>query len=248
MLAEMGHHIGAKEYPEFTGIRSRIYLIDAGPVLLGPMSKVAQAEATKVLGKLGVQIITGVAVKDYADGKVILDNGTAIPTKSLIWTSGVIAREVSGLPEGSTGRGRRILVDAFNKVKGTVNIFAIGDICYQDTDPQYPNGHPQLAQVAIQQGKLLAHNLQQFIAKQPIRPFIYVNKGSMAIISKYKAVADLPKFSFKGLLAWFVWLFIHIIPLVGFRNKAKLAFSWFYSFITNNPTLRLIIRPKERIS
>lgn len=248
MLAEMGHHIGAKEYPEFTGIRSRIYLIDAGPVLLGPMSKVAQAEATKVLGKLGVQIMTGVAVKDYADGKVILANGTAIPTKSLIWTSGVIAREVPGLPEGSTGRGRRILVDAFNKVKGTTNIFAIGDICFQDTDPQYSNGHPQLAQVAIQQGKLLAHNLQQFIAKQPIRPFIYVNKGSMAIISKYKAVADLPKFSFKGLLAWFVWLFIHIIPLVGFRNKAKLAFSWFYSFITNNPTLRLIIRPKEKIS
>jgi NADH dehydrogenase len=247
MLAEMGHHIAAKEYPEITDIQSRIYLIDAGPVLLGPMSRTAQEEATKVLHKLGVQITTGVAVKDYTDGKVLLANGDAIPTKSLIWTSGVIAREVPGLPEGATGRGRRILVDEYNRVKGTGNIFAVGDICFQTSDKNYPNGHPQLAQVAIQQGKLLAFNLKQVILHKPMRAFSYVNKGSMAIISKYKAVADLPKFSFKGLLAWFVWLFIHIIPLVGYRNKAKLAFSWFWSFITNNPTLRLIIRPGESI-
>lgn len=246
MLAEMGHHIAAKEYPEITGIQTRIHLVDAGPVLLGPMSKTAQDEAAKVLRKLGVTVTTGVAVKDYVDGKVLLGDGTVIPTKSLIWTSGVVAREVLGLPDGVVGRGRRISVDEYNTVKDTHDIFALGDICFQTTDQQYPNGHPQLAQVAIQQGKLLAENLKRRVAGKPMQAFSYVNKGSMAIISKYKAVADLPKFSFKGLFAWFVWLFIHIIPLVGFRNKAKLAFSWFWSFITNNPTLRLIIRPEKK--
>ncbi len=246
MLAEMGHHIAAKEYPEITDMQTRIHLVDAGPVLLGPMRKTAQDEAAKVLGNLGVTITTSVAVKDYVDGNVILGNGTIIPTKSLIWTSGVIAREVLGLPDGVVGRGRRITVDAYNTVKDTNNIYALGDICFQTTDQQYPGGHPQLAQVAIQQGKLLAENLKRSIGGKPMQTFSYVNKGSMAIISKYKAVADLPKFSFKGLFAWFVWLFIHLIPLVGYRNKAKLAFSWFWSFITNNPTLRLIIRPEKK--
>jgi NADH dehydrogenase len=138
------------------------------------------------------------------------------------------------------------LVDEFNKVKGTKNIYAIGDICLQTTDKNYPNGHPQLAQVAIQQGRLLGENLTRMASGEPMKAFEYNNKGSMAIISKYEAVADLPKVSFTGFFAWLIWLFVHIIPLVGFRNKVKLAFSWFWSFITNNPTLRLIIRPKKQ--
>ncbi|GAC1396972.1 MAG: NAD(P)/FAD-dependent oxidoreductase [Sediminibacterium sp.] len=246
MLAEMGHHITAKEYPEMTGMRARIHLIDAAPALLSPMSKTAQAEAVKVLRKLGVRIKLNAAVKDYKDGKVILGNGETIDTYSLIWTSGVTAREVAGLPAEAIGRGRRIRVDAFNAVTGSANIFALGDLCLQTTDQNYPNGHPQLAQVAIQQGKLLASNLKNALDNRPLHAFSYRNKGSMAIISKYKAVADLPNFSFKGFFAWFVWLFIHIIPLVGFRNKVRLAFGWFWSFITNNPTLRLIIRPGKQ--
>jgi NADH:ubiquinone reductase (H+-translocating) len=112
-------------------------------------------------------------------------------------------------------------------------------------DPKFPNGHPQLAQVAIQQGKLLAKNFIRLQQGKPLVPFRYHDKGSMAIIAKYKAVVDLPKGFFKGFLAWLVWLFIHLIPIAGYRNKMKLAYNWFWSFITNDPTLRLIIRPKK---
>ena len=246
MLAEMGQTITAREYPEIKSVQSRIHLIDAAPHLLGPMSKTAQDAALKVLSKLGVRIKLNIAVKDYKDGNVIMSDGESIPTNSLIWTSGVTGREVPGLPAEMIGRGRRILVDEFNKVKEASNIYAIGDICLQTTDTNYPNGHPQLAQVAIQQGTLLAKNLKKTAYGKIIKGFGYNDKGSMAIISKYEAVADLPKVSFTGFFAWLIWLFVHIIPLVGFRNKVKLAFSWFWSFITNNPTLRLIIRPKKQ--
>jgi len=246
MLAELGQNIAVKEYPEIQDFGSHLYLIDAGSELLSPMSKKAQVEATRVLTNLGVHIILNTAVKDYVDGKVVLADGRTIESCSLIWASGVIAREVPGLPKEVIGRGRRIFVDEVNRVQGFSNIFAVGDLCFQTTDKAFPNGHPQVAQVAIQQGERLAKNLVRLHKGEPVKPFVYNDKGSMAIISKYKAVADLPKFSFKGFFAWLVWLFIHIIPLIGFRNKVKLAFSWFWSFITNDPTLRLIIRPKTK--
>ena len=246
MLAEMGQTIVAKEYPEIKRGNSRIHLVDASSHLLGPMSKKAQDAAFKVLSELGVQIKLNKTVKDYQDGNVIMADGETIASHSLIWTSGVIAREVPGISPDKIGHGRRILVDAYNKVKNSNNIFAIGDICLQTTDKNYPKGHPQLAQVAIQQGRLLGENMRRMESNETLKPFSYNNKGSMAIISKYEAVADLPKVSFTGFFAWLIWLFVHIIPLVGFRNKVKLAFSWFWSFITNNPTLRLIIRPKKQ--
>lgn len=245
MLAEMGQEIVTKEYPELTRGNSRILLVDASPHLLGPMSKKAQDAAYKVLKDLGVQIELNTTVSDYVDGEVIMKNGQKIPTETLIWTSGVVARTIPGITPEQLGKGRRILVDEFNKVKNSPNIYAIGDICLQTTDKNYPNGHPQLAQVAIQQGKNLGENLKRIAEGKAGKPFEYHNKGSMAIISKYEAVADLPKVSFTGFFAWLIWLFVHIMPLVGFRNKIKLAFSWFWSFITNNPTLRLIIRPKK---
>ncbi len=245
MLAEMRKNILLKDYPELNNVRGHIYLIDAGPTLLGPMSKKSQAEAYQVLEKLGVKIILNTAVKDYANQSVVLANGSIIPAATVVWSSGVIAREAPGLPQTSIGRGRRILVDEFNKVKDSTNIYAIGDICYQTTDGAFPNGHPQLAQVAIQQGQLLGENLRRLKAGNAMRPFKYNNKGSMAIIAKYKAVVDLPKGFFKGFFAWLVWLFIHIIPIAGFRNKLKLAYNWLWSFITNDPTLRLIIRPRK---
>jgi NADH:ubiquinone reductase (H+-translocating) len=246
MLAEMGTHIMKKEYPEITDLKTHIHLIDAGPVLLAPMSKKAQEEATQVLKDLGVKIRLNMAVKDYVDGKVILANGETIETNTLIWASGVTGRQIPGLPAEVIGRGRRVLVDEYNMVKGTSNIFALGDICLQTTDKDFPNGHPQVAQVAIQQGKLLAANLRRKLDGQPLKPFNYVDKGSMAIIAKYKAVADLPKVSFTGFFAWLIWLFIHIVPIAGFRNKVKLAFNWLWSFSTNDPTLRLIIRPRDQ--
>src|SRR5690606_25519161 len=235
-----------KDYPEIKDFRSRLYLVDAGTELLSPMSKKAQQEAYDVLKRLGVQIILDKAVKDYDNGTVFLSDGTTIETNSLIWASGVIANEVPGLQKEVIARGRRIMVDEYNRVQGAVNIFAIGDICVQTTDKNFPKGHPQLAQVAIQQGKLLAENLKRMHNGEALKAFKYKDKGSMAIISKYKAVADLPKFSFKGFFAWLLWLFIHIIPLIGFRNKIELAFSWFWNFVTNDPTLRLIIRPRKK--
>jgi len=245
MLAEMGSNIIAKDYPTVRKGTAKIYLVDSGTELLGPMSKKSQEEAHKILKKLGVQILLNTAVKDFTDDKVILGNGSSINTSTLIWSTGVIAREAPGLPAESITRGRRILVDEFNKVNNTDNIYAIGDQSFQTADPDYPNGHPQLAQVAIQQGKLLAANLINLADGKPMKAFKYTNKGSMAIIAKYKAVVDLPKAFFKGFFAWIVWLFIHIIPIAGFRNKGKLAFNWFWSFITNDPTLRLIIRPEK---
>lgn len=245
MLAEMGQYIARKEYPEITDLRSHIHLIDASPALLGPMSKVAQTEAYQVLRKLGVQVQLNMAVKDYRDGEVYLANGERIPTNVLIWTSGVTGRPLPGLDPQVFSRGKRVKVDEINRVEGTENVFAIGDISLQITDKAYPTGHPQLAQVAIQQGVLLAENLKRLARNQQPRPFAYHNKGSMAIISKFKAVADLPQVSFKGFFAWLIWLFIHIIPIAGFRNKFKLAVNWFWSFMTNDPTLRLIIRPRR---
>ncbi len=245
MIAEMGQYIAEREYPEINRSFSNIYLIDALPVLLSPMSKIAQEAAYTKLKKLGVKIILNVAVKDYTDAKVILADGRVIETETLIWTSGVIGREVKGLPEESIGKGRRILVDAYNKVQGLDNVYAVGDLCLQMTEEKYPKGHPQLAQVAIQQGKNLGKNLKRIEDEKILVPFRYNDKGSMAIISKFNAVVDLPKFSFKGFPAWLTWLFIHIIPLVGFRNKIRLAFDWLRLFITNNPSIRLILRPKK---
>ncbi|RZK75794.1 MAG: NAD(P)/FAD-dependent oxidoreductase, partial [Pedobacter sp.] len=246
MLAEMGSNIVMKDYPTARRGTGKIFLVDAGESLLGPMSKKSQDEAFKVLNKLGVNIYLNTLVKDYVDDKVVLGNGESINSATLIWASGVIAREVPGLEPEMIGRGRRILVDGYNKVIGTENIYAIGDQCMQLADPGFPQGHPQLAQVAIQQGKLLAENLLRiYNGKQP-ELYRYNDKGSMAIIAKFKAVVDLPKGFFKGFFAWIVWLFIHIIPIAGFRNKGKLAFNWFWSFITNDPTLRLIIRPQKK--
>ncbi|MEJ7769796.1 MAG: NAD(P)/FAD-dependent oxidoreductase [Chitinophagaceae bacterium] len=246
MLAEMGRNIVSKDYPEATPGVGKIYLVDAGPTLLGPMSKKSQEEAYSVLRKLGVQIFLNTAVKDYLDDKVVLANGESISTGTLVWASGVVAREAPGLAKESFTSGRRIRVDEYNRVEGTANIFAIGDQCFQASDKNFPGGHPQLAQVAIQQGKLLASNFKNMAESKVMKAFVYNDKGSMAIIAKFKAVVDLPKGFFKGFLAWLVWLFIHIIPIAGFRNKAKLAFNWFWSFVTNDPTLRLIIRPDKK--
>jgi len=246
MLAEMGRNIISKDYPEVIQGIGRIYLIDGGLTVLAPMSSKAQNEAHKVLSKLGVKIILNTLVKDYLDEKVILSKGENINSATLIWASGVVAREVNGLPKEAITHGRRIAVNKINQLEEYENIFSIGDQCFQTSDKKYPNGHPQVAQVAIQQGKLLASNLISLLNNRPVQAFVYHNKGSMAIISKFKAVVDLPKGFFRGFLAWLVWLFIHIIPLVGFRNKIKLAFNWLWSFITNDPVLRLIIRPDEK--
>jgi NADH dehydrogenase len=245
MMAEMGRNIVAKDYPEARPGTGNIFLVNGGPALLGPMSKNAQDEALGTLKKLGVKIIPNTRVTDYANETVSLSDGSTIRSATLIWASGVIGCPVNGFPAETFAPGRRLFVDDINRVRGYDNIFAIGDQCYQTSDAPYPNGHPQLAQVAIQQGTHLAKNLLNIVQGRHAKPFRYNDKGTMAIISKYKAVVDLPRGFFRGFFAWLVWLFIHIIPLVGFRNKLKVASNWFSSFITNDPTLRLIIRPED---
>ncbi|MFP3834571.1 NADH dehydrogenase [Chryseobacterium oleae] len=245
MLAEMGKYIAQKEYPEIKLSLSNLYLIDALPTLLSPMSTMAQKTSYKTLTELGVKILLNVSVKDYTDNKVFLSDGTVIETETLIWTSGVIGREVPGIPKEKIGKGRRILVDEYNRVEEHTYIYALGDIALQLTDKLFPNGHPQLAQAAIQQAKNLGKNLIRLQEGKELIPFTYNDKGSMAIISKFNAVVDLPGFSFKGFLAWLTWLFIHIIPLVGFRSKIRLSLDWFRLFITNNPSIRLILYPKK---
>jgi NADH dehydrogenase len=247
VMAETVRKIGPKEYLEIPQGTVKIYLIQGTGELLKTMSKKAQEEAFHVLNSMGVIIILNTRVVDYVNGHVMLDKGEPIPTNALIWTSGVIGTRIDGFPEEAFGNGRRLFVDEHLAVKGTSNVFALGDIGLDTQQKEYPEGHPQLAQVAIQQGKYLAKNFRTSLQLKNWKPFKYVERGTMAIISKYEAVADLPTFSFAGFVAWLLWLFIHLIPIAGFKNKINLVLSWAWAFITNNPTLRLIIRPQVEI-
>lgn len=248
ILAEMKNGIYKKEYPELIGKPGGIYLVDAGTKVLGPMSQQAQDYSYEALQKKGIRILLNKRVKDYVDGQVIFaeGEGESIPTYTLIWTAGVIATELPGLPAEIIGRGRRVLVDAYNKIQGMENIYAVGDISFQTTDPAFPNGHPQLAQVAIQQGINLAHNLRN-MSNGTLKPFIYNDKGSMAIIGKAEAVADIGKLHFKGFFAALIWGFIHVWSLISYRNRFKTFFNWLGVWFTRDVAMRFIFRPGRKL-
>jgi NADH dehydrogenase len=247
MFAEMRKSIFQKEYPELGTTASNIYLVDGGPALLAPMSKESQKDTLEALTSLGVMVQLNTQVVDYVDDTVFLSNGETIQTKNLIWAAGVSAKIFDGIPTESYGRGNRMATDAFNKVNGTDNIYAIGDTCIQVTDTDFPNGHPQVAQVAIQQGLNLAENFKLLIRNKPMVPFKYNDKGSMAIIGKNKAVVDLPKpkLHFKGFFAWAIWLFIHLVSLITYRNRIKTFFNWMIAYFAKDQSLRMIIRPDK---
>jgi NADH:ubiquinone reductase (H+-translocating) len=248
MFAEMKNGILRKEYPNLTGKGGEIYLVDGIGVVLAPMSPESQQDTFEALTKLGVKIKFNYQVKDYADGKVLFTNGESIATKSLIWAAGVTASVFEGLPPETFGRGRRMLVDEYNKVKGTENIYAIGDTCLQTTDIHFPNGHPQVAQVAIQQGINLAKNFQAQANGKAIKAFTYNDKGSMAIIGRNKAVVDLPKpkLHMKGFIAWLAWLFIHLLSLITYRNRVRTFWNWMIAYFTKDQSMRMIIRPARK--
>jgi len=247
MLAEMKKYVFAKDYPELNISQIKIFLVDASPTLLSPMSKKSQQYTYDTLTKSGVTVKLDVSVKDYVDDTVILSNGDKIETKILIWAAGVTSRIFEGVPKESYGRGRRLLVDEHNKVKGVDAIYAIGDTCLQTTDKNFPEGHPQLAQVAIQQGKRLAKNLVVQEKQKAMKPFAYYDKGSMAIIRRNKAVADLPKgLFFRGFIAWAMWLFIHLLSLINYRNRIKTLYNWTAAYFTRDQSLRMIIRPSRK--
>ncbi|MFA6083495.1 NAD(P)/FAD-dependent oxidoreductase [Mucilaginibacter sp.] len=247
MIAEIKKNIFLKEYPELKNIESKIYIVDGGKSLLGPMSDKSHDDAFKVLSGLGVEIILNTHVSDFRDRQVKLSTGEIIPAKVLIWAAGVTADIYQGIPESCIGPGKRIIVDRFNKIKDTEHIYAIGDCSIILEDTVYSKGHPQLAQVAIQQGRNLAANFSLAAKGKPINPFIYVDKGEMAIIGREHAVVDLFKhrFHLRGFIALFAWLAVHLVSLVNAANKFRTLFSWIVAYLSKDQSLRMIYRPES---
>ena len=247
-LAEMKNAILHKDYPDLDISRMQINLIQSGDRILNTMTQQSSAAAERYLTDLGVKVCKNIRVTGY-DGKTITTNSpTTFETATVIWTAGVMGNTPDGIPAASfVEKTERYRVDAFNQVAGYDNIFAIGDIALMATEP-FPLGHPMLAQPAMQQGKLLAQNLISRSKGLPMKPFVYNDKGSMATIGRNKAVVDLPRRHFHGVFAWFVWMFVHLISLIGFKNKAVVFTNWAYNYIRFDREGRLIIRPYKRKS
>lgn len=242
-FAEMKKDILPRDYPRMNFEDLKIILISATSSPLAMMSGDSQNSSQKYLKELGVEFISEDLVTDYDGDKVFLKSGKQIPSNNVIWAAGVTGNNIDGL-EDAIYKGNRYIVDRFNKVKGYENIFAIGDIAYMET-PLYPNGHPQMANVAINQGKNLAKN---FLRKKTSdwNPYEYDDKGSMATIGKHKAVVDLPKFKFQGIFAWYLWMFLHLMLILSVRNKIAIFFNWMWSYFNKDSSLRLIILPTKK--
>jgi len=246
MLAEMRRNILHKDYPEFLSAdtEGHIYLVDGAEVLLKPMSPHSQTETLRALGGLGVEVRLNMQVKDYDGDRVTFANGESIQTRTLIWAAGVTGNVFEGIPAQCYGRGRRLITDEFNRLRGFDYIYAIGDTCIQDHEPAFADGHPQMAQVAIQQGRNLADNFRRLALNLPPKPFAYYDKGSMAIIGRNKAVADLSeRIQFAGFIAWCMWIFVHLFSLIRIRNKFTTLINWVAAYLTKDQALRMIVRP-----
>lgn len=243
MFAEMRKNVILKEYPQFAGSGARIYLVDAAPGVLVSMSKKSQENTYNDLVKIGVDVRLNTQVKDFDGEMVTFTNGETIETRTLIWAAGVTAIRFDGLPDEAFGRGNRLVVDAHNRLSGFDTIFAVGDTAFTTADPGFPGGHPQVAQVAIQQAQNLAKNLRASLSERSLSAFRYADKGSMAIISRNKAVADISRLHFKGFIAWFMWLFVHLMSLINYRNRLTTLFNWAWAYFTKDQSLRFIIRP-----
>ncbi len=245
MLADLRKHSLPKDYPELRGTGAEIYLVDGGEHLLAPMSAASQNDTFNALKKAGVVIKLKTQVRDFVNDEVILSTGEKIESKNLIWTAGVTAMAFDGIPTSSYGRAKRMLTDPFNKVIGLDDVYAIGDTSLQTHEKEYPNGHPQLAQVSIQQGKLLAANFKALAAGRQPEPFRYKDLGTMAVIGRNRAVCDLPHHvHFKGFIAWFLWLFVHLVSLISYRNRIKTLYNWMVAYIYKDQSLRFIVRPR----
>ncbi len=239
-LAELRKHILPKDYPDLDFSQMNIYLIEGNDRLLNGMSNHAGEGALIYMKKLGVQVMLNTRVEAYDKELVQLNDGT-IESATVIWSGGVRGNVIDGI-NGQAVERSRILVDEFNRVKGEEHVFAIGDVAMMQTD-ELPYGHPMLAPVAMQQGVHLAKNLKGLMKGEKMKPFQYLDKGSMATVGKNKALVDMPgKLHFKGLFAWIIWMFIHILYLIGFRNKLITLNNWIWSYVTYDKGARLIIR------
>ncbi|MFD1255319.1 NAD(P)/FAD-dependent oxidoreductase [Mucilaginibacter terrae] len=240
-FAELKNHVLSKDYPELKKEEMQVYLVDFLPKVLGPMSEDSSAKAKGYLEKMGVNLMLGVKVESYDGTELKFEGGKVIRTKNVVWSAGVMGVVPEGISEDLLVKGNRIKTDEICRVVGTSNIFAIGDVGASVTEAT-PNGHPGVAQVAIQQGKKLAENLVHLIKGEPTEAFKYNDLGSMATIGRNKAVADLGKIKLSGFIAWLTWMFIHLISLLGFKNKVITFIAWLGSYMTYNGGTRLIIR------
>jgi len=220
-----------------------IHLIESGPQLLGTMSAESSSFAMKFLKEMEVNVWVNTRVTGYDGEEVNTNSRKDLPTKTLIWAAGVKGAPVKGIP--IINQAGRFMVDKFNRVSGYNNIFAAGDVASM-ISKEYPKGHPMLATVAIQQGEILGRNIDSLIKDKPLKSFNYNNRGIMATIGRNKAVVDLTKFRFQGIFAWYVWMFVHLRLLVGFRNKLVALINWVWSYFNYDKGVRLIIRPFKR--
>lgn len=250
-LSEMKRYVIPYDYPDMDSSLMHIYLIEAGDRLLAGMSQDSSKKAYDFLKSMGVDIQFGKMVTDYRDHKVIMKDGTEIPTRTFLWVSGIRANAMPGIDESHLGRGFRFKVDQYNRIPGLEGVFAIGDQCLQTTDKAYPNGHPQVAQVAIQQAKNLAKNLKKINEGQAeisLTAFKYKNLGSMATIGRNKAVVEIGKLRSQGFFAWILWLVVHLRSILGVKNKMMVLLNWLWKYVSYNDSIRMITyatKPRE---
>ena len=242
-FAEMKREILPRDYPRMNFDDLEIILVSSTEKPLAVMSEESQEKSEQYLKDLGVRFISNDRVTDYDGDRVYLSSGNIIPSNNVIWAAGVTGNIIEGLTENSI-KNNRYIVDRYNKIVGFDDIYAIGDIAYMET-PKYPNGHPQVANVAINQGKNLAKNFLKKLENE-WQPYEYDDKGSMATIGKHRAVVDLPKFKFQGIFAWYFWMFLHLMLILSVRNKLAIFFNWMWSYINRDSSLRLIIIPNKK--
>ena len=244
-LAEMKKNVLPKDYPDMDFSRLQVYLVEGMATTLANMSPASQRTSKQYLEQMGVNVMVNTPVADY-DGKTItLKNGNTIKTRNMIWTAGVMGNVPKGISKDLIVRGNRIKVDSCNRVQGMDNVFAIGDVSYMETT-DFPKGHPQLANVAINQAKNLAKNFKELKDNKPLHEFKYKNPGTMATVGKRKAVVDLPFMSFQGRLAWLTWMFLHLMLILSVKSKLMIFINWAISYFTNDTTLRLILMPTRK--
>lgn len=250
-LSEMKRYVIPYDYPDMDSSLMHIYLIEAGDRLLAGLSQESSQKAYEFLKSMGVDIQFGKMVTDYRDHKVVMKDGTEIPTRTFLWVSGIRANAMPGIDESHLGRGFRFKVDEYNRIPGVEDVFVIGDQCLQTSDAAYPNGHPQVAQVAIQQAKNLAKNLKlinQGADSSELTAFHYKNLGSMATIGRNKAVVEIGKFRSQGFFAWVLWLVVHLRSILGVKNKMMVLLNWLWKYVSYNDSIRMITyatKPRE---
>ena len=244
-LAEMKKYILPKDYPDMDFSKLNIYLVEGSPHTLQNMSSPSQRKSQEYLEQMGVILRLDTLVQDYDGKQITLKDGSIIKCRTLIWTAGVMGNVPPGIPGDVLVKGNRIKVDEFNRVQNQDCIFAIGDVAYMET-AGFPNGHPQLANVAINQAKNLAANMRRLAHKEKMKVFKYKNPGTMATVGKHKAVVDLPFMSFQGRMAWFTWMFLHLMLILSVKNKLIIFINWAISYFTNDTTLRLILLPTRK--